>query len=176
MKRWYYWVLPAVSRSYPHAKGTLPMCYSPFRHSTRFPKETFACDLHALATPPAFDLSQDQTRHLMTCLETPKSFDSFDHGCRVYLGATRHVFVHPVIGTTKAKLKILITWIVTRILSRQPLARGAYLRLVPLSSGRDDHKLAGHILATAPLFTFQKTLLLLRCVPANRCKPHRLLN
>ena len=37
------------------------MHYSPFRHSTRLPKETFAFDLHALATPPAFDLSQDQT-------------------------------------------------------------------------------------------------------------------
>ena len=38
---------------------------SPFRHSTCSPKGAFACDLHALATPPAFDLSQDQTRHLI---------------------------------------------------------------------------------------------------------------
>ena len=31
------------------------------RHSTRFPKKTFAFDLHVLSTPPAFVLSQDQT-------------------------------------------------------------------------------------------------------------------
>ncbi len=41
------------------------MHYSPFRHSNSFPKETFAFDLHALATPPAFDLSQDQTLHFI---------------------------------------------------------------------------------------------------------------
>ena len=40
------------------------MYSSPLRHSTRLPKETFACDLHVLATPPAFDLSQDQTLRL----------------------------------------------------------------------------------------------------------------
>ena len=42
------------------------MHYSPFRHSTRTPKGTFAFDLHVLATPPAFDLSQDQTLHLIS--------------------------------------------------------------------------------------------------------------
>ena len=31
------------------------------RHSTSFPKKTFAFDLHVLSTPPAFVLSQDQT-------------------------------------------------------------------------------------------------------------------
>ena len=40
------------------------MYSSPVRHSTGPPKGAFAFDLHALATPPAFDLSQDQTRHL----------------------------------------------------------------------------------------------------------------
>ena len=65
MVPWSYRVLPAVSRSYPRALGTLPMHSSPFRHSTRFPKKTFACDLHVLATPPAFVLSQDQTLHLI---------------------------------------------------------------------------------------------------------------
>ena len=40
-------VLPAVSSSYPDPEGTLPMHYSPFRHSTRTPKGTFAFDLHA---------------------------------------------------------------------------------------------------------------------------------
>ena len=107
MKRWCYWVLPAVSRSYPHAKGTLPMYCSPFRHSTRSPKGTFACDLHALATPPAFDLSQDQTRHLMTCLEPPKGIDSFDLGLSGLFGATRHVFANPLSGWQRLNSKSL---------------------------------------------------------------------
>ena len=37
------------------------MHYSPFRHFTGIPKDAFSFDLHALATPPAFVLSQDQT-------------------------------------------------------------------------------------------------------------------
>ena len=37
------------------------MHYSPFRRSTCSPKGTFARDLHVLAMPPAFILSQDQT-------------------------------------------------------------------------------------------------------------------
>ena len=91
MKRWCYWVLPAVSRGYPHAKGTLPMYCSPFRHSTGSLAGAFAFDLHALATPPAFDLSQDQTRHLND-FSRLGGVDLFDHGCRVFLGVTRHVF------------------------------------------------------------------------------------
>ena len=56
-----YPVLAPVSRCYPRYKGRLPTRYSPVRHSTRFPKETFSFDLHVLSTPPAFVLSQDQT-------------------------------------------------------------------------------------------------------------------
>ncbi len=41
------------------------MYSSPFRHSTCSPKGTFAFDLHVLATPPAFVLSQDQTLQLI---------------------------------------------------------------------------------------------------------------
>ena len=41
------------------------MHYSPFRRSTRLPKEPFALDLHVLTMPPAFVLSQDQTLQLM---------------------------------------------------------------------------------------------------------------
>ena len=37
------------------------MCYSPFRHFTGALADAFSFDLHALATPPAFVLSQDQT-------------------------------------------------------------------------------------------------------------------
>ena len=47
------------------------MHYSPFRHSTCSPKGAFAFDLHVLATPPAFDLSQDQTLHLIIVQPDP---------------------------------------------------------------------------------------------------------
>lgn len=40
--------------------GQVPMCYSPVRHSLSCER---AFDLHVLGTPPAFILSQDQTRH-----------------------------------------------------------------------------------------------------------------
>ena len=38
------------------------MCYSPVRHSLSSCDQS-AFDLHVLGTPPAFILSQDQTRH-----------------------------------------------------------------------------------------------------------------
>src|SRR5664279_1108796 len=40
------------------------MYSSPLRHFTRQIAPPFSCDLHVLATPPAFVLSQDQTLHL----------------------------------------------------------------------------------------------------------------
>ena len=47
------------------------MCYSPVRHSLHAcAQRTF--DLHVLGTPPAFILSQDQTRHPMLYLILPK--------------------------------------------------------------------------------------------------------
>ena len=49
---------------YPECEGRLLTRYSPVRHSTSSPKETFAFDLHVLSTPPAFVLSQDQTLQL----------------------------------------------------------------------------------------------------------------
>ena len=61
---WSYGVLRRLSAGYPPARGTLPVRYSPFRRATRSPKGTLALDLHGLATPPAFVLSQDQTLHL----------------------------------------------------------------------------------------------------------------
>ena len=57
---------------YPRAQGTLLMCYSPFRRANCSPKGTFALDLHGLATPPAFVLSQDQTLHLIIVLLEPE--------------------------------------------------------------------------------------------------------
>src|SRR5216684_7705966 len=47
------------------------MSYSPVRHSLS-PCEERTFDLHVLGTPPAFILSQDQTRH-PSCLCTPAS-------------------------------------------------------------------------------------------------------
>lgn len=64
------------------------MYSSPVRHSTLPASRDFAFDLHALATPPAFDLSQDQTRQLKIVQPAPGftpgrgSFDPFDLGCR----------------------------------------------------------------------------------------------
>ena len=48
------------------------MHYSPFRRANCSPKGTFALDLHGLATPPAFVLSQDQTLHLIIVLLEPE--------------------------------------------------------------------------------------------------------
>ena len=56
-----YPVLAHLSMCYSRYQGRLLTRYSPVRHSTRFPKEPFAFDLHVLSTPPAFVLSQDQT-------------------------------------------------------------------------------------------------------------------
>ena len=53
--------MPAVSRGYPPPRGRLPTCYAPVRHVT--PPKGGPSDLHALGTPPALILSQDQTLH-----------------------------------------------------------------------------------------------------------------
>ena len=58
--RLYHLVLPALSASYPRVRGTLAIHYSPVRHCVLL----HPCDLHVLATPPAFRLSQDQTLQL----------------------------------------------------------------------------------------------------------------
>ena len=59
LRCWGYAVLAPLSGSYPPLPGRSPTCYSPVRHS---PPEGGPCDLHVLGTPPAFVLSQDQTR------------------------------------------------------------------------------------------------------------------
>ncbi len=51
--------------AYPGVRGTLPMHYAPFRRATIRVSPEFALDLHGLATPPAFVLSQDQTLHFI---------------------------------------------------------------------------------------------------------------
>jgi hypothetical protein len=56
-----YAELPAVSHGYPPPQGRLPTCYAPVRRAA--PPKRSAPDLHALGTPPALILSQDQTLH-----------------------------------------------------------------------------------------------------------------
>ena len=59
-----YPVLITVSSGYPRLRGTLPIHYSPVRHSSAKSKLLLLpFDLHVLSTPPAFILSQDQTLH-----------------------------------------------------------------------------------------------------------------
>src|SRR4029078_3500038 len=53
--------LPAVSRGCPPPRGRLPTCSAPVRRVIRPQPDTL--DLHALGTPPALILSQDQTLH-----------------------------------------------------------------------------------------------------------------
>ena len=52
----FYRVLFQISLGYSRPQGKLPMCYSPVCHADKS-----AFNLHALDTPPAFILSQDQT-------------------------------------------------------------------------------------------------------------------
>src|SRR6185437_1788321 len=51
----------AVSRRYPPRVDGFPTCSSPVRHGR--PPKRLPFDLHALGTPPALFLSQDQTLH-----------------------------------------------------------------------------------------------------------------
>ena len=53
--------LPRVSAGYPLPLGRLATCSSPVRHVSGPKAAPF--DLHALGTPPALILSQDQTLH-----------------------------------------------------------------------------------------------------------------
>ncbi len=67
-----YAELPHVSAGYSPPKGRFPTCYAPVRHGAGVPPSP--SDLHALGTPPALILSQDQTRHHLphaTCRAPP---------------------------------------------------------------------------------------------------------
>ena len=61
--------LPGVSTGYPPPRGRLPTCSAPVRRVSD-PKVT-PLDLHALGTPPALILSQDQTLHHCSLLCLP---------------------------------------------------------------------------------------------------------
>ncbi len=56
-----YRALIHFSMGYSRLGGRLPVCYSPVCRSYPQPKLGTSRDLHALDTPPAFILSQDQT-------------------------------------------------------------------------------------------------------------------
>ena len=53
--------LSPLSRGCARVKGRLPTCYSPVCQDKAELALTSPYDLHALDTPPAFILSQDQT-------------------------------------------------------------------------------------------------------------------
>jgi hypothetical protein len=70
-------VLIQVSLGYPGLRGRLLTCYSPVRRSvTGLVTRTCASlDLHALGTPPAFVLSQDQTLRRTFVIRSPWGTD-----------------------------------------------------------------------------------------------------
>ena len=80
------------------------MHYSPFRRSTRLPKEPFALDLHVLAMPPAFVLSQDQTLQLVVWKARRRSGD-LDHGLMLEPGGLAGSSLRPPRRTEPTKLK-----------------------------------------------------------------------
>ena len=65
LQRRAYAVLHPVSEAYPPHQGRLATCSSPVRHGR--PPKGLPFDLHALGTPPALILSQDQTLHQKPC-------------------------------------------------------------------------------------------------------------
>ena len=65
-----YLVLAAVSHCYPNLHGRSSTRYSPVRRCTQSPKRPFSLDLHVLSTPPAFNLSQNQTLQLKVAKPT----------------------------------------------------------------------------------------------------------
>src|SRR5215210_4101235 len=69
--------LPRVSAGYPPPRASLPTCSSPVRHVSG-PKTT-PFDLHALGTPPALILSQDQTLHHCPIVCRPAPIGSSGH-------------------------------------------------------------------------------------------------
>ena len=69
-------VLIQISLGYPRLEGRLPRCYSPVCHFPLIRRKSGSFDLHALDTPPAFILSQDQT--LNEC-ETINCFTGCHH-------------------------------------------------------------------------------------------------
>ena len=70
--------LAPVSQGCPPRQGRFPTCSAPVRHGRPLPR--LPSDLHALGTPPALSLSQDQTLHHLNqnCMDYPcRTFASF---------------------------------------------------------------------------------------------------
>ena len=75
-------VLLSLSADYPRLRGTLGTYYSPVRHFTKGIAPPFSFDLHVLAMPPAFNLSQDQTLQLENrCSRRQAGLDLQEKGC-----------------------------------------------------------------------------------------------
>src|SRR5581483_2184892 len=116
-----YPVLAPVSRSYPRAKGRLPTCYSPVRHSPP-PEEGDPFDLHVLSTPPAFVLSQDQTLQ-------KRSFDNPAETVPTGVGTTA---IQNINGTTDKNVDTLLSSQETDTLTGDRPLRASAGRLLPL--------------------------------------------
>src|SRR5699024_10466287 len=87
-----YAVLSVVSDGYPPSRGRLSTRSSPVRHVS-CPKAT-PFDLHALGTPPALILSQDQTLHHVSLRfdeEHHQHAHPHDHPCHHRRPRTLHV-------------------------------------------------------------------------------------
>jgi hypothetical protein len=115
------------------------MCCSPLRHSTCPVARAFAFDLHVLATPPAFVLSQDQTLHLKVILPAFAGIRSteVDSGDRPY---GRPVLTAPPKRDGQGfRSKPITCRQVTRVLSRRaPRERTQLGSFRPVRRGRDS--------------------------------------
>jgi hypothetical protein len=67
-----YRELSQLSPGYARLRGRLPMCYAPVCHGSN------PFDLHALDTPPAFILSQDQTLKKFLSLTKENNIENLD--------------------------------------------------------------------------------------------------
>ena len=160
MTPWSHQVLPAVSRGYPRAEGTLPMYSSPFRHCTIPVAREFPCDLHVLATPPAFVLSQDQTLHLM--IVPPRGANPEGVGSIGRLTLVAGPFRGGPAGPDKSDHGSVLSGLNSKSFvghghedfERQVLARGPAVDRFPASPAMTGRP-CGHILVTASLLTFQ---------------------
>ena len=77
------------------------MHYSPVRHSTVPASRDFAFDLHVLATPPAFVLSQDQTLHLIIVLSRSRRVGTGFGQWKVDTGRPGLLFEQPGPGPSR---------------------------------------------------------------------------
>ena len=124
-----YPALAHLSVGYSEHRGRLLTRYSPVRHSTRFPKETFAFDLHVLSTPPAFVLSQNQTLqfNIWTVYDSFVYVFSIAEGIRALFSKLRKLAPMCFRKTRWARLLVVIQF-----------SRIVFIPLTQIKRGRPD--------------------------------------